>query len=288
MRKKIFAMVSILTITSFFLFGCGQEDTSNTESVTSEEISDSANGKEAKRVLVSTVMKPLSWADSDGNVQGYEYDVVKEIENMLSDKYIFEIEAVPEEVQDITMEAGEADMAVGGYILNSAREEAYEVPETPIGASAMKLYIRNENKEDIKNLKDAIEKGYKLVPSSPNGGVYKAIVEWNEANGNIIEEIPTQEGLTTAEKLTTVSEGQYDVFINPNIYDNMDVIKEMGLDMMEVEEPIKVDKTVILIKKGETDFCDEINEAMKQLTESGKLEEISNKWYGYNILDYLN
>ena len=242
--------------------------------------------KEVKTVLVSNMMNPLSWVDAEGNLQGYEYDIVVEINKLLKN-YTLEIQAVTEEVQDITMEAGEADMSAGGYYLTPERQEAYEVPEYPVGAAAMKLYVRAEDKDKITNLKDAVDQRWKIVPVAPGGGIYKALTKWNEDNGNVLDEIPTQDGLTTAEKLTMVAEGQCDVFINPNNNDNLGIAEEMNLDIVEIDEPVKVDQTVLIIKKGETDFCQEVKEALKQLTESGKISELSVKWYGYDLLENL-
>ena len=169
-------------------------------------------------------------------------------------------------------------MSAGGYYLSPERQEAYEVPEYPVGASAMKLYVRAVDKDKITNLKEAVEQGCSIVPVAPGGGVYKALVQWNEENGNILDEIPTQDSLTTAEKLNMVAEGQCDVFINPNNNDNLGIAEEMGLDIVEVEEPIKVDETVLIIKKGETEFCDAVNEALKELTDNGTIAELSEKW----------
>lgn len=301
MKKRLLCGLLVCSIAAA-LAGCsGQEkasmevqeteeqeaaDTEEQSTEPEEETVEGASEGEVKTVLVSNMMNPLSWVDGEGNLQGYEYDIVLAIDELLED-YTFDIQAVSEEVQDITMEAGEADMSAGGYYLTPERQEAYEVPEYPVGASAMKLYVRAEDKDKITNLKEAVEQGCSIVPVAPGGGVYKALVQWNEENGNILDEIPTQDSLTTAEKLNMVAEGQCDVFINPNNNDNLGIAEEMGLDIVEVEEPIKVDETVLIIKKGETEFCDAVNEALKELTDNGTIAELSEKWYGYNLLDNL-
>ena len=300
-RRNLLCGLLVCAMTAA-LAGCsGQESTTagetqeaETAAAAEEEQSDAApeetgaenSGAEVKTVLVSNMMNPLSWVDGEGNLQGYEYEIIIAIDELL-EEYTFDIQAVSEEVQDITMEAGEADMSAGGYYLTAERQEAYEVPEYPVGAAAMKLYVRAEDQDQITNLKDVVELGWSIVPVAPGGGIYKALVQWNEANGNILEEIPTQDSLTTAEKLTMVAEGQCDVFINPNNNDNLGIVQEMGLDIVEVDEPIKVDETVLIIKKGETEFCEAVNEALKELTENGTIAELSKKWYGYNLLDNL-
>ena len=296
MKKRLGAIVMLISAVA--LVGCGSSETaettaSETDAVASEEEADSSEAeaasgeKIAKRALVSNMMKPLSWMDSDGVVSGYEYDIMVELNNRL-ENYTLEIEPVSEEVQDLAMETGDADISAGGYIPNENREKMYNIPDTPTAASSMMLYIRGEDEDKIKNLADAVENGYKLCPVAPNGGVYRALVEWNEANGNIMEEIPTQEGLNTAEKLQAVADGQYDMYINPNVYDTMIVAEEMGLDIHEVEEPISVDPIVLLLKKGDDEFFAEVNDALASMEEDGTMAEISEKYYGYNIKDTLN
>lgn len=288
-EKRVLAgLAAAMMALSLTACGSGADDTADSavSGAASASASAQTDGKEVKKALVSNMMNPLSWVDGDGNLQGYEYDVTCKI-NELLENYTLEIEAVSEEVQDITMEAGEADYSVGGYGWTQAREDSYEVPETPIGASAFMLYVRGEDKDKITCMEDVVENGYSIVPVAPNGGIYKALVEWNEANGSPLESIPTQDGLTTAEKLQALADGQYDVFINTNNCNNLETAEEMGLDVVEVSEPIQVNKTIVLIKKGETDFCNEVNAALQQLQEDGTLKELSEKWYGYDLADLL-
>ena len=296
MKKRLGAIVMLISAVA--LVGCGSRETaettaSETTAAASEAEADSSEAEAAsgektvKRALVSNMMKPLSWMDSDGVVSGYEYDIMVELNNRL-ENYALEIEPVSEEVQDLAMETGDADISAGGYIPNENREKMYNIPDTPTAASSMMIYIRGEDADKIKNLADAVENGYELCPVAPNGGVYRALVEWNEANGNIMEEIPTQEGLNTAEKLQAVADGQYDMYINPNVYDTMIVAEEMGLDIHEVEEPISVDPIVLLLTKGDDEFFAEVNDALASMEEDGTMAEISEKYYGYNIKDTLN
>lgn len=273
--KKALTLILALAML-FSLAACGETPLPAAESE-----------KTVKTALISSVSKPLSWVDSDGVLQGYEYDVLCLINDMLED-YTLEFEPCTEEVQDMTVESGDFDLSAGGYMWNEDREAAYALPENPIGATAFLLYVRPEDADNITCMQDVIDGGYKLCPVAPNGGIYKSIVEWNEANGSPMSEIPSQADLSAADKIEMLASGQYDVYIETVNIGVVDVAKEMGIEVVQVEEPLSASKTVVLIKKDDTEFCEAIDAALKKLKEDGTLSELSNKWYGYDIFTLID
>lgn len=276
--KKITSILLALVM-MFAISACGEEPAPTTgDPVASEKV--------VKTALISSVSKPLSWVDSDGVLQGYEYDVLCEM-NKILEYYVLEFEPCTEEVQDMTVEAGDYDLSVAGYMWNEDREANYALPENAIGATAFMLYVRPENAENITCMQDVIDGGYKLCPLAPNGGIYKAVAEWNESNGSPMEEIPSQADLSAAEKIEMLASGQYDVYIETVNIGVVDVAKEMGIDIVQVEEPLTASKTVVLIKKDDTEFCEIIDEALKTLKDNGTLSELSQKWYGYDIFSLI-
>ena len=115
-----------MLISAVALVGCGSSETAETTAnettaAASEAEADSSEAEAAsgektvKRALVSNMMKPLSWMDSDGVVSGYEYDIMVELNNRL-ENYTLEIEPVSEEVQDLAMETGDADISAGAVL----------------------------------------------------------------------------------------------------------------------------------------------------------------------------
>lgn len=288
--KKKWMLIVVLVLSMVFLAACGGDkpaETTSTETTSTEgETKTSESGKTVMKALVSNSEKPLAWQDAEGKIQGYEYDVLLEVNKLLKN-YELEIESVSPATQDLMMESGEAQLSVGGYYLNETRQTNYEVPENPIGASALLLYIKPEKADTIKSLQDVADQKLTLCPFTANGGTYKVVEGWNNANGNPLT-LNTVEGMTAAEKVQTIADGQYDALVNPNNIGITDVIKELGLDVTTAETPIVVNKTIVIIKKGETEFAKEVNDALGTLMEKGKLVEISNKWYGQNMFDYLN
>lgn len=234
-----------------------------------------------KEVVVATIPNtsaPLAWQDEDGNLQGYEYEILVEIDKLL-ENYTFDIQAVGDDIQDLMAENGKSIVTAGGFYWNATRSENFLIPPTATGASAITIYIRSEDAENITSIQDIADGGYKIVPTSPDGGIFNTLTAWNEEHDNALGEIPTQEGLSSAERVQMVAEGQYDALVLPNNLGVADVIRETGLDVIAADEPVKVNGTYLLIQRGYEDLADEVEAALETLTENGTLSELAIKYF---------
>ena len=201
--------------------------------------------------------------------------------------YRLDIQAVPPETEDVMMESGDAKVATGGYFKNAQREQNFLLPESPIGASSLMVYVTKGNETKYKNLEELLKDGKKIVPLTANGGAFRIITEWNKKNGNILPEIPVQSGVSVAERIKGIKEGQYDAYIIPNNLGVEDLAAKQGVTLVALPEPIKVNATYVLVNKKEDKLAGEINEALKSLRDDGTLAKISTKWYKDDLLKLL-
>ena len=273
---KILAAVAMGAIAAGIFAGCGEE----------KKPVAAADGKVAVKTLVSSTEPPLAWADEKGEMHGYEYDVLKEVSARLKN-YTLAIEAVPPETQDIMMESGEAKVAVGGYFRNAQREQNFNVPKNPIGASSLMVYVKAGAEKEYKNLEEAIKANLRVTPFTSNGGAFRIITEWNQNHGNIMKEIPVQTGMSQSERLRAIKEGQYDILVVPNNLGIEDLAKKEGLEVATLAEPVKVNETVVLVNKKEAKLAEEINAALGEMRKDGTLAKISEKWYGSDLMKLL-
>lgn len=288
-KEKILTGILTAAFLAAALTGCGKEDaqTGKEAAGTQNQEAAASDGKQVIKAVVPSVDKPLAFVDEDGNITGYEYEVMVAV-NELLENYTLEFTATDEQSIDLLMESGDAIVSTGGYYWNENRAEKFLIPENPIGASSLTLYIRAEDAEKIGSLADVASGGYKLVPVGPNGGAYNALASWNEQNGNALGEIATREGFGSADSLSEVAAGKYDAYVVPNNYGVTDVITELGLDIVAAKEPIFTKKTVVLVNKEYPELADEINTALGKLREDGTLAKISTKWYGSDLLTLLD
>lgn len=272
--KRIGAALAAGVLAAGLLAGCGGEEKKAAAPAAGEKI--------AVKTVVSSNEPPLEWADEKGEIHGYEYDVLLEVNKRLS-SYTLAIEAVPPETEDVLMESGEAKVAAEGYYVNKQREENFLIPENPIGASSLVAYVKKGEEGKYKGLPDLIAAGLRIAPLTPNGGAFRIMTEWNEKNGNPIAEIPVQSGLSPAERVRAMKEGQYDVYITPNNLGIESLGKEEGIELVALPEPIKVNKTVLLVNKKEKKLAEEIDKALGEIRKDGTLAKISEKWYGSDL-----
>lgn len=279
---KFAAIAAAAALSIGLLAGCGGDQ----KAASSKAASAVADGKTSVKLVLSSTERPLSWADENGKLQGYEYDIWQEVNKNLK-SYHLDIQAVPPETQDVMMESGDAKVASGGYYRTPRREKDYIVPKTPIGVSSVEVYMSKENAAKYKSLEDVVKGGGKLVPNTPNGGIYKVLTDWNAAHDNILKEVPIQDGLTPAERLTSLKNGQYDALVYPNNLGVEDIAKAMNFEIVSLEKPIKVNETVVIVNKNEQKLADEIEAALEKLSKDGTLKKISEKWYHRDLFDQL-
>lgn len=282
MRKAVkMASVALASLLAAGVFaGCGGDQKAASSKAAA------ADGKTSVKLVLSSTERPLSWADENGKLQGYEYDIWREVNKNLKD-YHLDIQAVPPETQDVMMESGDAKVASGGYYRTPRREKDYIVPKTPIGVSSVMVYMSKDNAQKYHSLEDVIKGGGKLVPNTPNGGIYKVLTDWNAAHDNLMKEVPIQDGLTPAERITSLKNGQYDALVYPNNLGVEDIAKAMNFEIVALDKPIKVNETVVIVNKNEQKLADEIEAALEKLSKDGTLQKISEKWYHRNLFDQL-
>lgn len=294
MNIKSILSVGLAGVLAVSLAACGSNSSAKSSeaaaaslpiaSASAEASSQGTAEKQVKIAALSTVSKPISWLDENNKIQGYDVDVVEALNEVL-EGYTIKIEAYSDELIDVKMESGDADLTTG--LVNDTRLEKFNIPQTPILGAATALYIRAEDADKITSLKDIAEGGYKIAPVTPNGGMFNQLTQWNKDNNNVLGEIPVAEGVTVAESLKAVAEGQYDVFVWPNHYNVNGTIKEAGFNIVQAKEPVKKSASGILIQKDDPEFAEAVNNALIILKDNGKLSEIQQKWYGEDMFQYL-
>ena len=75
--------------------------------------------------------------------------------------------------------------------------------------------------------------------------------------------------------------------VYPDNFGVEETAKAMGIEVVTVGKPIKVNEIVVIVNKKEEKLAAEIDEALKKLTDDGTIAKLSEKWYKRNLLDNL-
>ena len=277
MFKKRKYLVPFLLL-GVVLAGCNDEGEKNA----SNKIDD-ATGK-AITVAVPPAAKPLSYTDENGELTGYEVEILKLVDEKLED-YSFAIVGVADSAAEIGLDTGKYDMIAQGLFRSEAREEKYLIPEESNGASLMRVYS-NKNNANIDSFEDLV--GKKLFPSSPSGGVFNLLTEYNEKHPDQKIDITTSDqGFAVVDRLREVESGKYDALVLPSNLGQKEIIEKQKLDIV-VSEPLKVFPTYFLIHKSEDNiaFTEAVSGALKELKDEGELSKLSLKYYDEDVFIY--
>ncbi|KOS69718.1 hypothetical protein AEA09_03880 [Lysinibacillus contaminans] len=252
----------------------------------SEEESN-ASGESTVRsitVAVPPAAKPLSYTDEKGELTGYEVEILKLVDEKLED-YSFDIVGVADSAAEIGLDTGKYDMIAQGLFRSEAREEKYLIPEESNGASLMRVYS-NKNNENIDSFEDLV--GKKIFPSSPSGGVFNLLTDYNKENpDNPIEFATSDQGFAVVERLREVESGKYDALVLPSNLGQKEIIESQNLEIL-VSEPLKVFPTHFLIHNSADNkaLTEAVSNAIKELKGEGTLSELSLKYYDEDVFIY--
>ncbi len=263
MRRGIkkFALAAVLTaLGAAVLSGCGKKAAAADSGIT--------------KVVVGTgnAYEPYCYLDEKGELAGYEYQVLKAVDELLPQ---YEFDYQPSDFANvlISLDAGKIDIAAHQYEWNEERDEKYLFGKEPYTTYVTYLAVAND-RTDIQSLDDL--KGRKVKSSTGSNSVY-ILENYNKDHEDNPIKIDYVNNSTDEETVTGLLNGVWDATIltkrdteklNKNYGNGKEVIKVTG-------EPIQSSSTYFIFAKDNTQLQEAVDEAVKQLKESGKLAQIS-------------
>ena len=236
------------------------------------------------KIATSAESKPLAWGAIGVEPQGYEPDLMKAINAKLP-QYKFEMEGVADIAQETGLATGKYDIAVGGYYTSPNRVKQFLIPESPMGASLMKIYSRKDS--NINGMKDLV--GKKIVPVTAGGGTYKFMMQWQEENpGYKLDVTASNAGVPYPNRLNEIQNGKYDALVLPSNLGEQTVIENQKLEI-KASDPVTFANTYVLIHKSDENkvLADDVNKALKELKDDGTIAKLSQKWFGEDITTFM-
>ncbi|CAG7914559.1 MULTISPECIES: transporter substrate-binding domain-containing protein [Mammaliicoccus] len=262
--KYIKLLILMMLIIS--LSGCG--------TITKEN-----NGKKVVKVALSAeVNPPYLYTDSDNKPVGYDMDYMKELEKKLP-QYDFQYEFGEEESNVVGIGVGKFDMGINWFFKTPEREQKFLYQKEPYVYSLTTLIVHNDT-NDIETLDDLQHK--RLTPMSPSGGLYSILTGYNKTHKNQID-IDEIHKVSNGENFKMIESKRRDaMFLNLTTYQAIQ--KELNADV-KVGGVVSKESVHILYNKKNTQLQKDIDKATKELKEDGTLENLSKKWFGFNIFD---
>ena len=268
MKKRI--LMLLLVSVALIAVGC-----SSFEPARSEVSADSG----IKKIVVGTegTYKPFNFMDEEGNLVGYDIDVLKEVDKRIDDlNFVFE--AGQWDSLFLGMESGKYDMVADQLVQTEERREKYQFTENSYFSALTYLVVR-EDDNSISSLKDL--EGKKVGVSVAT--LYSNILEeYNAENNNAIDIVYYEGNITSI--FQDLEIGRIDAAINDNFIIN-DAIDTLGLKIKTAGEPVDVALCYQIFPQTEEGDAlrEKVDEAIASMREDGSLAEISIQWFGEDL-----
>lgn len=264
MKKNSLLITLLLLVLTLVLAACGEKEESSGETVPA------SGEKKVLRVGTSGIYPPFIAQGKDGELEGYDVDVLK----LVGEELGYEIEWTVAEFSGIfgMMESGKIDTVSNLIAATDERREKYDF-SSPYAFSGATLVVHEDN-NDIKGLEDL--KGKKLGVLLGNN-LHQFAEKWNEENGNEIILTPYQD---VSGVYNEVALGRLDAFIDVKIT-AASRIKNEGLPLKIYGEEYlyKYDYAFPFVRNEENkEFLEDFSAEIEKLLENGTLKELSDKW----------
>ena len=235
-----------------------------------------AFAEEVTTVQVGTMgtYSPFSYEDEDGNLTGYDIEVVRKIEE-IDPTLHFEFTSGAWETLFPGLDSDKYQMLANQISGTDERREKYFLTENSYHVATNSIIVKGD-RDDINGIEDLAGKSIGLTVGDAHN---TAVEEWNEAHDNVIELVYYQEDVTTL--LQDIVNGRIDATPNdPAVA--VSKAELQGLDVKPVGDPLVKTPVYFIFKQDETgeDLRNRVDAALTQLIESGELSALSVEWFG--------
>lgn len=227
--------------------------------------------QERGEIVIATegTWAPWTYHDEDDNLVGFDVEVATKIAEKLGVKATF-VECAWDSIF-AGLDSARYDIAANGIEVTDERAEKYDF-STPYGYIRTALIVRGDN-EDIATFEDLDGKD----TANSIASTYMTLAESYGATAIGVD--------TLDQTLEMVLTGRADATLNAEVsfYDYMKVHPEADLKVVALTDEASL--VSIPVRKGEENaaLLEAINQAIAELTESGELAEISERYFGTDI-----
>lgn len=262
MKKKFLSlmMIMVMAFGVFALTGCGSSD-------------DSAES-DTLVVGLDDTFAPMGFRDEEGNLVGFDIDLANAVGEELG--MTVEFKPIDWNAKETELEAGTIDCVWNGMSITPERKESMALSDKYLNNKIVLMTLADSSLDvtSADQLAD-LEIGTQVDSSALE------MLKSNEAYESFKDNVNEYDTYDTA--IMDLKAGRVDVIAVDQVlgeYTN----NNLGGEMKECTYSLGDDYYVIGFAKDNTQLRDQVNEAIGTLNENGKAAEISEKWFGKNIV----
>ena len=278
-KNRLLAAGIALALSAGLLAGCGSSDSGSADTGAESTASESTASdgeqttwekiQEQGYITFATegTYSPYSYHDEDDNLVGYDVEIAQAVADKLG------VEAKFTETQWDGIVAGldaEKYDVISNQVSITEEREAKYLFSTPY-TYAYGVVIVNGDNDDITSFEDLDGKQVALTTTS----------NWAELAESYGGTIVATNGFS--ESIQLVLEDRADATVNDNVTYLDYITQQPDANAKVVATSEEATETAFLIRQGDEDLQAAINDALAELTDEGKITEISEKYFGEDI-----
>lgn len=271
--KKLLMLFSCLMLTMGLMAGCGGDAPADKGG------DDAATGwayiQEKGELVVGLddTFAPMGFRDADNNLVGFDIDLAVATGEVLGVDVKFQ--PISWDAKEMELSSKNIDCIWNGMSATAERQQSMALTKKYLNNKIVIMTLDKDlavtTAEDLQNITMATQAGSAALETM------MANEAWDTFSANVTE-YPTYD-----EALLAMQGGRVQAIVVDQVlgeYKNAN----MGGEMVVADYNFGDDFYAIGCRQGETDVADKINEALQTLIDNGKAAEISDKWFGTNIV----
>lgn len=279
MKKSLFLLLMLLGAV-LLLAACGNdsEDSAPADTAPEEESAETgstddllAKVQEEGKLLVGTegTYPPFTFHDESGELTGFDVEIAREVAERMG------VEAEFLETQWDGMfaglDSGRFDMVANQVGIREDRLESYDFSDPYITSAA--VLVTSADETEITTFEDLDGKTSAQSLTSNYADIAKSFGA----------ELTGVEGFNQAIELLV--SGRVDATVNDKI-SVLDFLNQRPDAPIQIaDESDEASQSGLQFRKDSGAIVDEVNKALAEMIEDGTYEEISQKWFGENVLE---
>lgn len=278
---KFVITAALIGVVAAGLAGCSKKDSA---------AAGDGGKKKVVNVAYTNYYVPYDFVNDKGEADGFEVAVMKEVAKKLP-QYEWKFTPTSDDDLLIGVESGKYTIGTKGIWKTAAREKKYLFTDNYIGASVIGLVIRKDEADKVKDMDSFAQYSGKLVPIAPQDARYMVIDTYNKEHPDKPIDLKSSEAFQIADAYSWVMEGRYDAYLEVELSYKNNIVKD-DAPYHQFNDQLtyiryKGIPTYPLINKKETKLKDEVNKAIKELRDEGKIAELEQKYFGESLSQYI-
>ena len=261
MKKKLFAltMIVVLVLTMGLMTGCGSKD------------------DEVLVVGLDDTFAPMGFRDEEGTLVGFDIDLANAVAEEMGVQV--EFKPIKWEAKEMELKSKTIDCVWNGMSVTPERLESMALTNKYLNNKIVLMNLADSNL-DVTDAKQLADLKIGTQKDSAALEVLQANEQYESFKDNIVE-YETYDVVIMDLKAGRVDVIAVDQVLGEYTNNNLDGA------MKECTYSLGDDFYVIGCAEDNTELRDKLNENLKKVIDSGKAAEISNKWFGKDIVVFV-